>query len=270
VTGLLAGRVAVVAGGGRGIGDATSRVLADEGAAVVVVDKVADRADRVAGSIVESGGRAHPLVGNLRDDDFLPRIVEETVHTYGSLDVLVNVAGGMRSVSAWRPLRESDPDDWDFVFRQNLRWVQLLAVAACRQMVAQGTGGSVVSITSVSGVFGAPNHAAYGAAKAGLVHLTKSLALEYGRHGVRFNAVSPGSVRTPAVEGLLTPEQRVRDEITTPLQRAGRPDDIARAVLFFASDLAGFVTGQMLLVDGGASVRFPLPSPGADPSESLV
>ena len=93
---------------------------------------------------------------------------------------------------------------------------------------------------------------------------------EYGRYGVRFNVVCPGSIRTPAVEGLLTEEELRRDEVTTPLQRAGRPDDIAKAVLFFASELAEFVTGQTLVVDGGATVRFPLPSPGADPSESLV
>jgi NAD(P)-dependent dehydrogenase (short-subunit alcohol dehydrogenase family) len=151
-----------------------------------------------------------------------------------------------------------------------VRWVQLLSFAVADVMTAQGTGGSVISIGSVSGIFGAANHAAYGAAKAALIHLMKSMALEYGRFGVRFNTVSPGSIRTPGVEGMITAEQRERDDITTPLGRAGVADDIAKAVLFFASDLAGFVTGQMLVVDGGATVRFPLPSPGAHPSESLT
>lgn len=265
---LLAGRTAIVAGGGRGIGEAVSTTLAAAGASVVVVDKVGERAARVADSIVDAGGRATAFVANLRNDDELAEIVPMSLATYGSVDVLVNVAGGMRA--DWQPLRESDPSDWDFVFRQNVRWVQLLAIAAADQMVAQGTGGSIVSIGSVSGVFGAPNHAAYGAAKAALIHLMKSLALEYGRFGVRANAVSPGSVRTPAVEGLITPEQRARDDLTTALGRAGHPDDIAKAVLFFASDLAGFVTGQMLVVDGGATVRFPLVSPDAHPSESLT
>ena len=265
---LLVGKSAIVAGGGRGIGEAVSHTLAAAGATVLVVDKVAERATRVAGAIVEAGGRAFAHVANLRDDAELATIVPLSLSTSATIDILVNVAGGMRA--AWQPLRESEPSDWDFVFRQNVRWVQLLSVAVADQMVTQGAGGSIVSIGSVSGVFGAPNHAAYGAAKAALIHLMKSLALEYGRHGVRANTVSPGSVRTPAVEGLITDEQRDRDDLTTALGRAGRPDDIAKAVLFFASDLAAFVTGQMLVVDGGATVRFPLVSPGAHPSESLT
>ena len=270
MTGLLDGKVAVVAGGGRGMGEATSTSFAAAGAAVVVVDKAQERAERVAAAIEASGGRAVALHVDLRDADAPERVVTGAVDAFGALDVVVNVAGGMRAANAWRPLRLNDAEDWDFVFRQNVGWVQRLAVAAAAQMIAQGTGGSVVSIGSVSGVFGAPNHAAYGAAKAALIHLTKTLALEYGRHGVRFNVVCPGSIRTPAVEALLTPEEKRRDEVTTPLQRAGTADDIAKAILFFASDLAGFVTGQTLVVDGGATVRFPLMSPGADPSESLV
>ncbi|MSV88219.1 MAG: SDR family oxidoreductase [Actinobacteria bacterium] len=266
--GLVMGKTAIVAGGGRGIGEAISLVLADAGAAVMVVDKVAERAERVTAEVTARGGRACALVANLRDDAELAAIVPATVDAFGAVDILVNVAGGMRA--GWRPLRESEASDWDFVFRQNVRWVQLLSVAAADRMVAQGAGGSIVSIGSVSGVFGAPNHAAYGAAKAALIHLMKSLALEYGRFGVRANAVSPGSIRTPAVAGLITPEQQERDDLTTALGRAGTPDDIARAVLFFASDLARFVTGQMLVVDGGATVRFPLLSPGAHPSESLT
>ena len=266
--GLIVGKTAIVAGGGRGIGEAISLVLADAGAAVMVVDKVAERAERVTAEVTARGGRACALVANLRDDAELAAIVPATVDAFGAVDILVNVAGGMRA--GWRPLRESEASDWDFVFRQNVRWVQLLSVAAADRMVAQGAGGSIVSIGSVSGVFGAPNHAAYGAAKAALIHLMKSLALEYGRFGVRANAVSPGSIRTPAVAGLITPEQQERDDLTTALGRAGTPDDIARAVLFFASDLARFVTGQMLVVDGGATVRFPLLSPGAHPSESLT
>lgn len=252
------------------MGESVCMRFADEGAKVVVVDKVPDRAHRVRDQVVAAGGEAISLVINLREDARLRDIVDETVKTYGSIDVLANIAGGMRLETAWRPLREMDPDDWDFVFRQNVRWVQLLSCAVSDVMVSQGTGGSIISIGSVSGIFGAANHAAYGSAKAGLIHLMRSLALEYGRYGVRFNTVSPGSIRTPGVEGMITPEQRERDEVTTPLGRVGEPDDIAKAVLFFASDLAAFVTGQMLVVDGGATVRFPLPSPGAHPSESLT
>jgi NAD(P)-dependent dehydrogenase (short-subunit alcohol dehydrogenase family) len=268
MSGLLDGKVAIVAGGGRGIGEASSLALADAGAAVLVVDKVPDRAEQVTHAIATRGGRAHAHIANLRDDDQLARVVPAALETLGAVDVLVNIAGGMRA--GWRPLRDSDPSDWDFVFRQNVRWVQLLSVAFADELVSQQRAGSIVSIGSVSGVFGAANHAAYGAAKAALIHLMRSLALEYGRYGIRANTVTPGSIRTPAVAGLLSDDEMARDDLTTPLGRAGTPDDIAKAVLFLASDLAGFVTGQMLTVDGGASVRFPLLSPGAHPSEALT
>ena len=266
--GLVEGKVAVVAGGGRGIGEAVSLLLARAGASVLVVDKVHERAERVTGAVLAEGGRAHAHFANLRDDGDLAGVVPAAIEAFGTPDVLVNVAGGMRA--GWRPLRESEPSDWDFVFRQNVRWVQLLSVAFADHLMAEGRPGSIVSIGSASGIFGAANHAAYGAAKAAVIHLMKSLALEYGRYGIRANAVSPGSIRTPAVAGLLSAEEMARDDETTPLGRAGTGDDIAKAVLYFASDLSDFVTGQMLVVDGGASVRFPLLSPGAHPSEALT
>jgi NAD(P)-dependent dehydrogenase (short-subunit alcohol dehydrogenase family) len=266
--GLLDGKVAIVAGGGRGIGEASSLALAAAGAAVLVVDKVPERADRVAGAVTAHGGRARAHIANLRDDEDIAGVVPAALEAFGAVDTLVNVAGGMRA--GWRPLRDAEPSDWDFVFRQNVRWAQLLSVAFAEQLVRTQHAGSIVSIGSVSGVFGAANHAAYGAAKAALIHLMRSVALEYGRHGIRANTVSPGSIRTPAVAGLLSDEAMARDDVTTPLGRAGTPDDIAKAVLFLASDLAAFVTGQMLVVDGGASVRFPLVAPGAHPSEALT
>lgn len=266
--GLVEGKVAIVAGGGRGIGEAVSLHLARAGASVLVVDKVHERAEQVTAAILAEGGRARAHFANLRDDGDLAGVVPAAADAFGTADVLVNVAGGMRA--GWRPLRESEPSDWDFVFRQNVRWVQLLTVAFAERLRAEQRPGAVISIGSVSGIFGAANHAAYGAAKAALIHLMRSVALEYGRHGIRANAVSPGSIRTPAVAGLLHPDEMARDDLTTPLGRAGTPDDIAKAVLYLASDLAGFVTGQMLVVDGGASVRFPLLSPGAHPSEALT
>ena len=126
MVGLLEGKTAIVAGGGRGMGESVCVRFAAEGANVVVVDKVAERAHRVRDQIVDSGGRAISLVVNLRDDAQLPALVADTLAAYGTIDVLVNIAGGMRLETAWRPLREMEPTDWDFVFRQNVRWVQLL------------------------------------------------------------------------------------------------------------------------------------------------
>lgn len=269
MSGLLAGRVVVVAGGGRGMGESCSLLAAQEGAAVLVVDKVIERAERVCDAIKSAGGVAAPLLVDLRRDEDLLKIITAAIE-FGPIDVLINIAGGMRADGSWKRLADNTVDDWDFVFRQNVRWVRLLSVMVAEHMRQLERGGSFVSIGSMSGVFGAANHAAYGAAKAALIHLTMSLALEYGRYGMRFNTVSPGSIRTPAVAGMITPEQMRRDEQTTPVGRAGTPVDIANAVIFLASDRASFITAQNLVVDGGAGARFPLPSPGAHPSESLT
>lgn len=268
--GLLAEQVAVVAGGGRGIGEACVRALAGAGAAVAVVDKVAERAEAVASEVVATGGRALPVVVNLRRDDELASVVDLTLEAFGRIDVLMNVAGGMRATEPWRPGEQWSAESFDFVVRQNLRWVHLLCGLVVPRMVARGAGGSIVSIGSISGVFGAPNHGPYGAAKAGLIHLMRTIAVEHGRHGIRANTVCPGSVTTPAVADVLSPRERERSAITTPLGRMGTASEMADVALFLASPLARYVTGQELLVDGGASVRYPLHTPGAHPSESLT
>jgi 3-oxoacyl-[acyl-carrier protein] reductase len=267
---LLDGRVAIVAGGGGGgIGAQVSRVLAAAGAAVAVVDIERERADQVCKEIDTAGGRSAAIAADLRDPASSRAIVSTTRATFGRIDVLANVAGGMHQHAAWRPLAQWSEEDWDRIVSINLRYVFLLCRAVIPVMLELGEGGSIVNITSISGVFGAPNHAAYGAAKAGLIHLTRSLCLEYGRHGIRCNAVSPGVVQTAAVASALGDEARGQMARSIPLGRPGRPDDIAQAVLFFASPLSSYISGQMLLVDGGVSARFPLGIPGGgDPSES--
>jgi 3-oxoacyl-[acyl-carrier protein] reductase len=265
---LLEGKVALVAGGGgQGIGGATARTLAAAGAAVAVVDLEEERARDVRDAIVAAGGRAVPVVADVLDESQSAAIVDAAVSTYGGLDVLVNVAGGMNVFGNWSPLTEWTSQQWDAVVGLNLRYHFLLCRAAIPKIAERG-GGAIVNVTSISGVFGSPNHSAYGAAKAGLIHLTKTLAVEVGRLGIRVNAVSPGAVATPATADRITPERQEEMRRTTPLQRAGVPEDIARAVLFFASPMADYVTGQMLLVDGGVAQKFPLHAPGADPSEA--
>ena len=266
---LLAGRVAVVAGGGRGIGEATSRALAAAGAAVAVVDVEPDRAAAVAAAIREAGGTALPLVADLRDEDACAGLITATADGLGGVDVLVNVAGGMTNLAEWRHLEQWSTDEWDRVLHLNLRYVFWLCRAAIPVMTVRG-GGSIVNVTSISGVFGAPNHSAYGAAKAGLIHLTKTLAVEHGRAGIRVNAVSPGAVATPATDAVVSAERKATLAAATPLQRPGRPEDIARAVLYFASPMSDYVTGQMLLVDGGISAKFPLGGVGTHVSEAAL
>jgi 3-oxoacyl-[acyl-carrier protein] reductase len=261
--GLLAGRAAIVAGGGGGgIGAAVSRALASAGAKVAVVDIDPAAARKVCDQVSARGGQALPVVADVREAASATAIVSATRQAFGRIDVLVNVAGGMTAHAEFRPLVDWSEADWDRIVSLNLRYVFLLARAVIPVMIEQGQGGSIVNVTSISGVFGSPNHSAYGAAKAGLIHLTRTLCVEYGRQGIRANAVSPGAIETPATDKALAGAQRSHVSAVTPLGRAGAPGDIARAVLFFASPLASYVSGQMLLVDGGASAIFPLGVPG--------
>jgi len=209
------------------------------------------------------------VVADLRDEDAGAAVIETAVAALGGPDVLVNVAGGITGLAEWRHLEHWSTDEWDRVLHLNLRYVFWLCRAAIPRMAARG-GGSIVNVTSISGVFGAPNHSAYGAAKAGLIHLTKTLAVEHGRDGIRVNAVSPGAVVTPATEAIVSPERQATLAAATPLQRPGRPEDIARAILYFASPMSDYVTGQMLLVDGGIGSKFPLGGVGTHVSEAAL
>jgi 3-oxoacyl-[acyl-carrier protein] reductase len=263
LAGLLEGRVAIVAGGGgAGIGAAVSRALAGAGASVLVVDIDARAAGGVCEQIHAAGGRAEPLLADVCESASAPAIVAAARRAFGRIDILATVAGGMTAHAQFRPLIQWNESDWDRIVSLNLRYVFLLTRAVIPAMLEQGEGGAIVNVTSISGVFGAVNHAAYGAAKAGLIHLTRTLCLEYGPQGIRANAVSPGAIETPATQKALAGTQRTHVSAVTPLRRAGRPEDIAHAVLFLASPLASYVSGQMLLVDGGASVIFPLGTPG--------
>lgn len=266
---LLAGRIALVAGGGRGIGEATARVLAAAGAAVGILDAEADRAENVAASLRGAGAMAIPLVADLRDEAACADAVDTVVGELGGVDVLANVAGGMTNQAQWRHLEQWSTEEWDRVVHLNLRYVFWMCRAVIPVMTERG-GGSIVNVTSISGVFSAPNHSAYGAAKAGLIHLTRTLAVEHGRDGIRVNAVSPGAVATPATEATMSAERRATLAAATPLQRPGRPEDIARAILYFASPMSDYVTGQMLLVDGGVGSKFPLGGVGTHISEAAL
>lgn len=249
----LAGRNALVAGAGQGIGRATVLALAGAGARVACLELHEGRRAEIVAVVEQAGGVAVPLGGDLRRRDDVEAAVAATVESLGSIDVAVDIVGEAR----WNPVLELTDDDWDQSFDLVLRHVFFLAQAAGRRMVDQG-GGALVSVASVSGLFAAPFHAAYGAAKAGLVALTKTLAVELAPHGVRVNAVAPGAVRTPRVLERLSPEREAESSRSIPLGRMAEPDDIARVALFLASDLAGYVTGQTVVADGGASVKFPL------------
>ena len=247
----LEGKVAIIAGGGRGMGEAISHALGEAGAKLVVADYNESRATAVANQVVKDGGTAIPHRVDLRDTGMVDDMTKATVAEYGPIDVLVNVAGGM-SRYPWVPTAEWTDDAWDGVMDLNLRYVFLTCRAVINSMLEHNHPGVITSIASISGLESSPNHSAYGAGKAGLMQFTKTLAWEYGPQGIRVNAIAPGSIRTPLVAAGITEES----EAKIPLKRVGEPSEIASAVLFLVSDLASYITGQTIVVDGGVKLRF--------------
>ncbi|MGP8058431.1 MAG: SDR family NAD(P)-dependent oxidoreductase [Acidimicrobiales bacterium] len=244
--GLLDGQRAIVTGGGSGIGRATCRQMAAEGAAVSVLDIDGDRATEVAGEI---GGTAHRA--DVTDPDGLSGAVDAAAAAMGGLTIMFNNAG----TGSQTPLHEWAPEEWDRLVRVNLTGVYLGFRAAVPHLKATG-GGSIVSTASISGTRPAAGEAPYAAAKAGVAAITATAALEYGP-GIRVNAVSPGMIRTALTEPLLEyfPHEVERYERTTPVGRIGTPEDVADVVVFLCSDLARFITGQNLVVDGGMTLH---------------
>jgi 3-oxoacyl-[acyl-carrier protein] reductase len=239
--GSLEGRVALVTGGSRGIGAAVSRDLAVAGARVAVNYRTGkDAAEAVASEI---GGVA--LSADVSDPEQAQALVERIESELGDLDILVNNAGVTRDTLI---ARMSD-EDWDVVLDTNLRGAFNTSRAVARKMLRRRSG-VIVNLTSVVGLHGNPGQANYAASKAGLIGLTKALARELGSRGVRVNAVAPGYIDTE-LTNVLSEEQRGAILANTPLGRLGQPEDVAGAVRFLCSDEAAFVTGEVLLVDGG-------------------
>ncbi len=244
--GLVEGERAVVTGGASGIGRATARRLVEEGATVAVVDIDGDGAAQVAGEI---DGTAH--VADVADPEALRRAVDAAADAMGGITILFNNAG----IGNLAPLHEWEPDTWGRLLAVNLTGVYHGFRAAIPHLVASG-GGSIVSTASISGTRPAAGEAPYSAAKAGVAAITASAALEYGP-AIRVNAVSPGMIRTALTAPLLgfLPHELERFERTTPVGRLGEPEDVADVVVFLCSDLARFITGQNIVVDGGLTLH---------------
>jgi NAD(P)-dependent dehydrogenase (short-subunit alcohol dehydrogenase family) len=244
--GLLDGRTAVVTGGGSGIGRATCRRMTEEGARVAVLDVDRESAEVVAGDI---GGVAYGVdVGN---PDALRDAVDAAARELGGFSIMYNNAG----TSAFNRLHEYEPAEWERVLRVNLTGVWAGFRAAVPHLLAAG-GGSIVSTASISGTRPAAGEGPYAASKAAVAALTASAALEYGP-SIRVNAVSPGMIRTTMTAPWFEfmPDQVERFETGTPVARIGEPEDVADVVVFLCSDLARFVTGQNIVVDGGLTLH---------------
>jgi NAD(P)-dependent dehydrogenase (short-subunit alcohol dehydrogenase family) len=250
----LDGRRFLVLGSGNGTGRQVAHALHANGARVAGVDIDAGRAEAVAAEI---DGVA--LTGDLTDGATAERLIGEADAALGGLDGIVDIIGMARYAS----IVDTTDEEWDWhhdiVLRHAFHAVRFGAPVLARADGARPGGGVMVFIASVSGLTSAPSHAAYGAAKAGLMSLVRTSAVELGPAGVRVNAVAPGVVWTPRIAAALGDERRARNEENTPLGRVALPADIAAAVLFLCSDLASYVTGQTLVVDGGVGAKFPYP-----------
>lgn len=257
---LLDGRrVIVVGAGGMGNGRAIGRGVAAAGAQAVLVDIDADRVAEAVEDVTAAGGKALGVVGDVRIPDEVQRIMREALDWLGGLDSLVTVVGGYSLFTAWKPLAEVTDDNWDLIIDLNLTYVMRFAREAIKVFLQQETGGSIVSIGSISGNVASPYAAAYGVAKAGLANLAKSVSVEYGAKGVRMNLVSCGVIATEAQQANYPGGGGLAERI--PTQRPGRPEEIANAVVFLASPYSSYISGQNLTADGSLTSRFPLPLP---------
>ena len=249
--GGFAGRVAIVTGGASGIGAATARALAAGGARIVVVDVDRERGQEVAGT---AGGTFEAV--DVGDAPMLQAMVERTVATLGRLDVLVSNA----FATSVGPIERFGLEAWTRTLEVTLTATFTGLRAVTPVMRAQG-GGAVVNVASISGLGGDRGLAAYNAAKAGVINLTRTAALELAPAGIRVNAVCPGLIATPALARALraAPEREARARAAVPVGRFGRPEEVARAILFLASDEASYITGTTLVVDGGLTAGTGIP-----------
>jgi 3-oxoacyl-[acyl-carrier protein] reductase len=256
---LHGSRVVVVGGGGMGNGRAIGSGVAAAGAKVVLVDINRDRVAEAVDEITAAGGRALGLVGDVREPAAVEGLISDAVDWLGGLDSLVTVVGGYSLFTTWTPLAEVTDEQWQLIMDLNLTYVMRFARAAVRVFLEQGTGGSIVSIGSISGNVASPYATAYGAAKAGLANFAKSVSVEYGEKGIRMNLVSCGVIATEAQQATFPDPSVFTSRI--PTGRTGRPAEIANAVVYLASAYSSYISGQNLTADGSLTSRFPLPLP---------
>jgi 3-oxoacyl-[acyl-carrier protein] reductase len=248
----MAGQVAIVTGGATGIGYATALQLARLGASVVIASRTESELSAAAAKIeVKSGSRCLPVVTNVKDEQAVAHLVQRTVDEFGQIDVLVNNAGGARLT----PLENIPTKAWDVIFDLNVRSAYFSTREAGKHMIERKSG-SIINISSGAGVHGVKGGAPYAAAKSALQMFTAVTAAEWGRFGIRCNAVAPGLIASPrslaAWEAVkIDPEQQ---SASIPLRRVGTPDEVANMIVFLASRAGSYITGQTISVNGGPAM----------------
>ena len=253
----LEGKSVCVVGGGQGIGEATCLAFARAGANVIIIDRDRERAQAVADQIEALGGRCAIAIGDVLEEAAAIRLMEEAEEAFGGISVLTTIVG----MGTFQPLLETTLDMWEAQHQVNLRYILPIARAFAGSRIAASQPGAITFISSVAGFISSPPYAAYGAFKAALIHLARTMAAEWGPHGIRVNTVAPGSIITPRLPD--GEEWRTAMEKSMmPIKRRGTVKEVADAILFLSSDMASFVTGQTLAVDGGltATLGFVVPA----------
>jgi NAD(P)-dependent dehydrogenase (short-subunit alcohol dehydrogenase family) len=248
---LLSGKVAIVTGAGSGIGRASAVRFAEEGASVVVSDIRGPKAEETVAMIEQAGGTAAAFQANVAESDDVAGMVAFAVERFGGLDALFNNAGTIRPGDAVK----LSVEDWDLVMAVNVRSVFLGAKHAVPAMIERG-GGTIVSTASISGMAGDQASVVYGASKAAVINLTRCLAVDHARQGIRVNCICPGAIETPPIGRMLAdPAARAGMERSHLLGRIGQPEEIGAAAVWLCSDESSFVTGQAIVVDGGITAK---------------
>ncbi|BBZ36125.1 SDR family NAD(P)-dependent oxidoreductase [Mycolicibacterium confluentis] len=251
----LDGRVVIVSGAaGGGIGTTVTRMVAGAGATVVAVSRSKENLDQHVAPLVDEGLKVIPVAADAGTDEGIDAALEAARNADGQMYGLVNVAGGA-GPQTWMPSTRVSRSDWRALFAQNLETMFFMSQAVAAELRAGALPGSIVSISSISGINTAPFHVAYGTAKAAVVAATRTMAVELAADNIRINAVAPGVTETPA-SGTYVDADPDRDRRAIAMGRRGRPEEQAGAILFLLSELSSYITGQTLLVDGGLNLRW--------------
>ena len=246
----LADKVAMITGAGSGIGEETAHLFAREGAAVIIADINDEAAQKVAESIQADGGRAAWTQTDVTSEESAAAMTQAALASFGRVDILFNNAGN----EGFGSVVNTDLAVWERIFAVHVRGAFLCSKYAIQAMIEGGRGGVIINVSSVAGLIGIPNMAAYCAAKGAIVNLTRSMAVDFAAQKIRVNCIAPGTTMTPLGQRLIendTPERLAQRLSRYPMGRFGQPDEIARAVLFLASDDSSYATGMCLTVDGG-------------------
>ncbi|BBZ19072.1 SDR family NAD(P)-dependent oxidoreductase [Mycolicibacterium gadium] len=251
----LAGRKVVVSGaGGGGIGTTVTRMAAEAGATVIAVSRSKENLDEHVAPLAEQGLSVVPVSADASTDEGIATVMDHVRHTDGALYGLVNIAGGA-APSTWMPATRVTREDWRALFAANLETAFFMSQAVAAEIRAQQKPGSIVSVSSISGMNTAPFHIAYGTAKAAIVAMTRTMAAELALDNIRVNAVAPGVTATAASRTYVDDDPD-RDRTAIAMGRRGTPEEQAGAILFLLSDMSSYITGQTLLVDGGLNLKW--------------